>query len=234
MNVYAIIPARSGSKGLPDKNIRLLAGLPLLAYSIAFAKKLPSVTRIFCSTESEQYAALAIKHGAEVPFLRSNEAAADTAMEQHILDDLRIKFAQANVEEPDIIVWLRPTFVFRSIADVEKCINALKQNAMWSAARTVVRAENRLYHFSGEHLVPDFDDQGKSMMRRQDMPASFKVFSTDVFRFKGNNFGNDFLGRNIYAVETNSTCGLDIDDIFDFEVVKNILENVPELVNEYL
>ena len=234
MNIYAIVPARSGSKGLPDKNIRPLAGRPLLAYSIEFAKRLPSVTRVFCSTDSEQYAEVARTYGAEVPFLRSAYAAADTAMEEHILDDLRVKFAEANIEEPDIIVWLRPTFVFRSVDDVEHCIQALKADSSWSAARTVVRAENRLYHIDGERLLPDFDDNGKSMMRRQDMPKSYKVFSTDVFRFKGNGFGEDFLGRDIFAVETSSTCGLDIDDLFDFEVVRNILENVPELVNEYL
>lgn len=234
MKVYAMIPARSGSKGLPDKNIRTLAGKPLLSYSIDFARRLPSVDRVFCSTDSERYAEIARAHGAEVPFLRSSEAAADTAMEEHILDDLRIKFAEAGIEEPDIIVWLRPTFVFRSVTDVENCIRILKEDASFSAARTVVRAENRLYEIDNNRLVPGFDDAGKSMMRRQDMPKAYKVFSTDVFRFKGNLFGNDFLGRKVFAVETNSTCGLDIDDLFDFEVVRNILENSPELVNEYL
>lgn len=234
MITYALIPARSGSKGLPDKNIREINGKPLLAYSIEFAKKLTGVTKVICSTDSEHYAEIARQYGAEVPFLRSSEAAADTAMEEHILADLRVKFAENNIPEPDIIVWLRPTFVFRSISDVEQCIEILQTNQHATAARTVVRAENRLYHIDDGVLTPGFDDQGKSMMRRQDMRAEYKVFSTDVFRFKGNNFGSDFLGRSVYAVETNSKCGLDIDDRFDFEVVKNIIENNPELVNEYL
>lgn len=234
MKIYAVIPARSGSKGLPNKNIRPLAGRPLLAYSIDFARRLPSVSRVFCSTDSEYYAEVARAHGAEVPFLRAPEAAADTAMEENILGDLRIKFAEVGIEEPDIIVWLRPTFVFRSIEDVESCIEVLKQNPSWSSARTVVRAENRLYHIENDRLIPDFSDAGRSMMRRQDMPVSYKVFSTDVFRFKSNAFGEDFLGRNVYAVETNNICGLDIDDFFDFEVVRNILEHTPELVSEYL
>ncbi|WP_370598713.1 cytidylyltransferase domain-containing protein [Escherichia coli] len=234
MKAYAIIPARSGSKGLPNKNIREINGKPLLSYSIEFAKRLSHISKIFCSTDSEVYAGIARKYGAEVPFLRSSEAAADTAMEEHILADLRVKFAEHNIPEPDILVWLRPTFVFRSISDVEQCIEILKTNAQATAARTVVRAENRLYHLEGGVLTPAFDDLGKSMMRRQDMRPEYKVFSTDVFRFKGNNFGPDFLGRSVYAVETNSKCGLDIDDRFDFEVVKNIIENNPELVSEYL
>lgn len=232
--VYVIIPARSGSKGLPNKNIREIAGKPLLSYSIEFAKKLSGITKIICSTDSEPYAEIAKQYGAEVPFLRSSEAAADTAMEEHILADLRVKFAEHNIPEPDIIVWLRPTFVFRSVSDVQKCIDILKSNQQATAARTVVRAENRLYHIDDGVLTPAFDDLGKSMMRRQDMRPEYKVFSTDVFRFKGNDFGPDFLGRSVYAVETSSTCGLDIDDRFDFEVVKNIIENTPEIVNEYL
>lgn len=234
MIVYALIPARSGSKGLPDKNILEIHGKPLLSYSIEFANKIAAITKVICSTDSEKYAGVARQYGAEVPFLRSSEAAADTAMEEHILADLRVKFAEHNIPEPDILVWLRPTFVFRSVSDVEQCIEILKSNPQATAARTVVRAENRLYHLEDGVLTPAFDDLGKSMMRRQDMRPEYKVFSTDVFRFRGNDFGPDFLGRSVYAVETNSKCGLDIDDRFDFEVVKNIIENNQELVSEYL
>ncbi len=234
MNIYAIIPARSGSKGLPDKNIRPLAGLPLMAHSINFAKKMPSVNRVFCSTDSERYAEIARNYGAEAPFLRSVEAATDTAMEQHIFLDLRKKFAASGIEEPDIVVWLRPTFVFRVVSHVERCIAALKADNTITAARTVVRAENRLYQIQDSRLIPSFVDNGKSMMRRQDIVPSYKVFSTDVLRFKNNILSDDFLGRNIYAVETDSICGFDIDDKFDFEVVENLIEKMPEYVNEYL
>jgi hypothetical protein len=75
---------------------------------------------------------------------------------------------------------------------------------------------------------------GKSMMRRQDMKSSFKVFSTDVFRFKGNPFGDDFLGARVKPVITNSICGMDIDTKFDFELVKLLIENSKEGINEYL
>ena len=145
MKVYAIVPARSGSKGLTNKNIKLIGERPLIDYSIKFAKKLSSVSRIFCSTDSAKYAEIARKFGAEVPFLRSKEAASDNAMEQHILLDLREKFKLKNIPEPDIVVWLRPTFVFRCVKDVEECIQLLKSDGSISASRTVVSAENRLY-----------------------------------------------------------------------------------------
>ncbi len=234
MKVYAIIPARSLSKGLPNKNILEIGGKPLLAHSIDFAKKLPSVTRILCSTDSCEYSRIAQEFGAEVPFLRSPEAASDEAMEEDILRDLRRKMIEHKVEEPDIVVWLRPTFVFRSVEDVEKCVGVLKTRKSLSAARTVTKSENRLYHIESNQLVPAFNDRGKSMIRRQDMKDSFRVFSTDVFRFKDNDFNDDFLGSNVFAVETNKICGLDIDDRFDFELVKCVLERLTGFVRDYI
>ena len=234
MNIYAVIPARSGSKGLTNKNIKKIANRPLIDYSIQFAKKLVNVDRIFCSTDSDEYRDIARNCGAEVPFLRSASAASDNAMEQDILLDLRDKFIANDIPEPDFVVWLRPTFVFRSVKDVDKCIQMLVSNPSMSASRTVVEAENRLYCVSNNKLLPTFSDKGKSMMRRQDMISSYKVFSTDVIRFKGNKFDEDFLGREVGAVITNSICGLDIDDKFDFELVKLLVENARELVDDYL
>jgi CMP-N,N'-diacetyllegionaminic acid synthase len=220
--VYAIVPARSGSTGLPHKNIKLLGGKPLIAHSIEFAKKLISVDRVFCSTDSEQYAAVARKFGAEVPFLRSAAAASNTAMEQDILKDLYLKFSEHNIDLPDIIVWLRPTFVFRNVTHVEKCIDLISSDNSVSAARTVVESENRLYGIEDGILRPQFEDHGRSMMRRQEMGHSYKVFSTDVFRFSKDNLHDSFLGHNVRGVVTNKICGFDIDDNDDFEMASAV------------
>ncbi len=233
MKIYAIIPARSGSVGVKNKNIRPIGGQPLMAYSIQFAKAL-GVDRVFCSTDSEEYATIAKQYGAEVPFLRSALAASSTAMEQDILVDLYQKFEENDIEQPDILVWLRPTFVFRSIADVQKCIDQLKNDASLTSSRTVCESEGRLYKVENDILVPSFDDFGKSMMRRQDFGDRYKVFSTDVFRSDKKNTTDDFLGRKVGAVVTNKLCGLDIDDEFDFQIVENVLKYNRELINEYI
>lgn len=233
MKIYAIIPARSGSKGLPDKNIRLLHGKPLMAYSIDFAKTLP-VDRIFCSTDSERYAEIAKSHGAEVPFLRAESASSSTAMEQDILPDLYQQWEEHSIPQPDLLVWLRPTFVFRQQEDVVRCLDLLRQNPMLTAARTVCEAEGRLYRLEDTQLLPDFNDFGKSMIRRQDFGDRYKVFSTDVFRSDKKNTGDDFLGRQVAGVVTNKLCGLDIDDLFDFQVVENIVKHNPDLVHAYI
>jgi hypothetical protein len=103
-----------------------------------------------------------------------------------------------------------------------------------SATRTVVETENRLYEIKENLLEAAFNDDGKSMIRRQDINSSYKVFSTDVFRFKGNDFGVSFLGNQVAGIKSNKICGLDIDDIIDFNIVKSLIENSRELVNEYL
>jgi CMP-N-acetylneuraminic acid synthetase len=232
MTIYAIVPARSGSVGIPDKNILPIGGRPLIAHSIEFAKKI-NVSRIFCSTDSEKYAEIAKEYGAEVPFLRSAEASSSTAMEQHILSDLYAKFEQFGIPQPDLIVWLRPTFVFRNVLDVQRCIDILTEDPTYTSARTVCETESRIYRISDQELIPKFDDGGKSMIRRQDIGTHYKVYSTDVIRASNRNTGDDFLGNKVAAVVTNKLCGFDIDDQMDFDIVNSILTNNQSLINAY-
>lgn len=231
--IYAIIPARSGSKGVKNKNISLLNGVELIAYSIRFAQKL-NVDKIICSTDSPLYADIAKKYGAEVPFLRSPKASSDIAMEEDILEDLYDKFDSNCMPYPELFVWLRPTFVFRDASAVKRCIDRMRQEPDLSACRTICETESRLYTIINERLIPSFDDHGKSMIRRQDVIKGYKVYSTDVFRGDPRNCSPNFLGNNVGYEIINKICGLDIDDSIDLKIVENILKYNRELVNEYL
>lgn len=231
--IYAIVPARSGSKGLPNKNIKSLAGVPLMAYSIAFARQLP-VDRVLCSTDSEEYAEIAREYGAEVPFLRSKQAASDHAMEEDILVDFSEKFKLHNLPNPDILVWLRPTFIFRDLEATRRCIDLLVDDPTINSTRTIAAAERRLYHHENGYLKPSFDDQGKSMIRRQDIGDFYKVYSTDVFRFDPQNIDNHFLGSKIVGVEIGKVCGMDIDDEVDFLLAEALLKSDYSLVEKYV
>ena len=225
MITYAIIPARAGSKGIKCKNIRQLNGVPLIGYSIAFAKQLP-VDRIFCSTDSPEFAEIACNLGAEVPFLRSAFASGDTAMEEDILRDLYPKFEEYGIPIPDLMVWLRPTFVFRSTEIAIKCIQRMINEPLMTACRTVCNSESRLYKVANGRLVPDFDDRGgRSMIRRQDVPPAYKVYSLDVFRASNQDVSPYFLGDNIGYEVIPKICGLDIDDELDWDYVEYILSN---------
>jgi hypothetical protein len=225
MLIYAIIPARSGSKGLPNKNIQLLCGKELIGYSIAFAKELP-VQRIFCSTDSSEYAEIAKKYGAEVPFLRSDFASDDKAMEEDILQDLYAMFAKYAITQPDLLIWLRPTFVFRDKNSVIEAIEKLVKDETLTSCRVVVRAESRLYSGCNGLLIPQFNDHGKSMIRRQDLNPMYRVYSTDIIRSNTFDYSKAFLGNRVGYVEAPKICGLDIDDELDFQIIESLMKRV--------
>lgn len=236
MTIYAVIPARSGSKSVPDKNIRKILGIELMGYSIALAKDLKGIDRILCSTDSEHYAETAVSFGAEVPFLRSKEASGDNAMEEDILRDFHDCFERVGMEKPDLLVWLRPTFLFRDREKVQRCIDRMKGDEGLTACRFVCAAEGRLYRDIAGVLEPVFDDKGASMARRQDTGVIYSVYNTDVFPFPATRemVHKDFLGRTIGYEVGNKICSLDIDDSVDFELVRSIMENNPGLVKDFI
>ena len=113
MSVIAIIPARSGSKGVPGKNINLLGGIPLFAYSVLAAKMMPEVERVIVSTDSKEYAELANKFGAETPFIRPDDISGDKSSDLdffiHALEWFRLNEGAI----PDFLLHLRPTTPLR-------------------------------------------------------------------------------------------------------------------------
>lgn len=117
MNNLAIIPARSGSKGLKDKNIRLLVDKPLIAYSIAAAKDSCLFSRIMLSTDSFQYANIAKEYGAEVPFLRSQTTSSDSASSWDVVKEVLNEYLKMGIKF-DTICLLQPTSPLRQSADI--------------------------------------------------------------------------------------------------------------------
>ena len=231
MKTYAIIPARSGSKGVPHKNIRRLCGHELLGYSVAFAKSL-GLDRVICSTDSPEYAEVAKKYGAEVPFLRSAAAAGDKSMEQDILQDLYAQFSKHGIPIPDLLVWLRPTFVFRDAGSVRECIDRMIQEPALTACRVVVPSESRLYRIEQGILHPTFLTHGRSMIRRQDVGTAYRVFCTDVLR--GGDTTVNFLGDHVGAVIGDKICGVDVDDEFDLLLAEAIMRHMHNDLGSYL
>lgn len=123
--VVAIIPARGGSKGLPGKNVRLLAGKPLIAYSIEAAKASPLVDRVLVTTDDPAIAAAAKAHGAEVPFMRPAELAQDLTPTEPVLKHA-VEWLETNEGyRVDIVLFLQPTDIFRKRAMIDGVIQAL-------------------------------------------------------------------------------------------------------------
>ena len=144
-DVVAVIPARAGSKGVVDKNIKLLAGHPLIAYSIAVARLAIGIDRIIVSTDSEVYASIAREYGAEVPFLRPDDISGDTSTDydfvRHLLDWMLCN--EGNM--PKYLVHLRPTTPLREENYIDAAIEQMKQDDGATALRSVHEMSESTY-----------------------------------------------------------------------------------------
>ena len=128
MSMMAIIPARAGSKGVPGKNIKLLGGIPLFAFSITAAKMMSSVSRVIVSTDSEEYAKIAKEYGAEVPFLRPNEISGDKSTDFDLFLHALNWFKEYENYIPEHILHLRPTTPLRDPKIMEEAVKLFIDN----------------------------------------------------------------------------------------------------------
>lgn len=156
--VLALIPARSGSKGLPDKNITPVGGIPLLARAALAARACGRVSRVVVSTDSPRYAEIARAHGAEVPFLRPAELAHDRADLQdaffHMLDGL---YARDGFE-PGALMVLLPCYPCRTTADLERLMDHAEEKGA-AVCMPGVRGADRSAHWFFR------DAQGRAVRR---------------------------------------------------------------------
>jgi CMP-N-acetylneuraminic acid synthetase len=138
--ILALIPARSGSKGIPHKNIANFRGKPLLAHSIEQAKASRRVTRVIVSTDSPLYADIARQHGAEAPFLRPTELSGDHATDLEAFEHALSWLETHEGYRPDVCVHLRPTYPTRRPEDIDRGIDLLLSDPGFDSVRSVVPA----------------------------------------------------------------------------------------------
>jgi CMP-N-acetylneuraminic acid synthetase len=135
--ILALIPARGGSERIPDKNIKLLDGRPLIAYTIEAAKKSKYIERTVVSTDSEEIANVARNYGAEVPFLRPKEISKADSTEIEFFEHALNWFAENENYEPDLIVLLYPTSPFRKPGSIDKAIEEMLAHPEADSLRSV-------------------------------------------------------------------------------------------------
>jgi CMP-N-acetylneuraminic acid synthetase len=138
--VLALIPARGGSKGIPRKNIRLFAGYPLIAWSIAAGLQAETVTRTIVSTDDEEIAEVARQWGAETPFLRPAEFARDNTTDLPVFKHALQWLAENEGYRPDVVVQLRPTSPIRPRDCVDAAVHTLLAHPDADSVRGVVTA----------------------------------------------------------------------------------------------
>ena len=226
-HIVGAIFARGGSKGVPRKNIRLLAGKPLIGYAIETARQISSLDRIVVSTDDAEIAEIARNFGAEVPFLRPLELAKDSTPEwlawQHLIQELNKKNPECPV---DILVSIPTTSPLRDASDVKACLHILLEGDA-QVAITVTPTERNPY-FNMVVLKDGYARVAISptqrIYRRQDAPPVFDMTTVAYaaraeFVLKANSL---FEGR-VKAVVVPPERALDIDTELDLQWAEFLL-----------
>ena len=174
MKILAIIPARGGSKGVPDKNIRIVAGRPLIAYAIECAQESRLINRIIVSTDSPIIAQTASDHGAEVLMRPSHLAQDDTPMPPVLLHVLQT--LQENGENYDLIVLLQVTSPIRTGQDIDHVVEMFASAPNLDAVISVVPMDDvhpaRMYTLDEGKWMNPYIESGEEA-RRQDLPVVY-------------------------------------------------------------
>ncbi len=235
-SIVALIPARSGSKGVPNKNIRKLGGHPLIEWSIAACNATTLINRTIVSTDSKEYAQLSREMGAEIPFLRpeilSGDRSTDYDFIKHALD-----WFSLNGGEPDYLVHIRPTTPFRNPKLIAEAIDAFINNSQATALRSVHPMSESAYKTfeiaaGGQlkRLASESTDLDAANNARQDFPITYiangyvDVLSTRFIREKQLIHGNHvvpFITPVVNEVDTEE----------DFINLELELEKYPEFAN---
>lgn len=234
VEVLAIIPARGGSKSIPRKNIRSLAGHPLIAYSIAAGLAARTITRLVVSTDNEEIAGVARRYGAEVPFLRpakySQDNTTDLPVFRHALEWLREKESY----QPEIVVQLRPTSPFRRVRHIDQAVNLLLEHPQADAARTVCIPFQNPFKMWRIHPDGFMQPLGRELgiedepynQPRQVLPEVFwQTGYVDACRANTILEKHSMTGERILPVVINQSEWIDIDSPDDWLRAERLLEN---------
>lgn len=222
MNNIAIIPARSGSKGLPDKNIREINGIPLMGYSISAAINSNMFSHVMVSTDSGIYAEMAKKLGAEVPFLRSAETSGDGSSSWDVVKEVLGKYD----EKFSTICLLQPTSPLRTAGDIIEGYKELEEKNA-----DAITAVCQVDHSPLWTMTLD-EDYSLSEFRKQLVDAPRQRLKT-YYRINGALYIRkiEYLSNEIrlldqkeYAYIMDRKRSIDIDDIEEFEYAKYIME----------
>lgn len=234
MKTYAIILARGGSKGVPKKNIKLLAGKPLIAWTIEAALASPLLDKVYVSTDDAEIAEVSRAYGAEV-LHRPSELAEDMTLGypvfRHHLDAM-----VASGDEPDIIVDLRPTSPLRGAHRITEAVEALTRHGRDGAdsVRSVVSAAkhpHKMWKQVGEHIVPFLPESITGMKEpydacRQELPIVFQNNGAVYAIWKDTILNKESLtGDKVAGLFMDDWESINIDTEIDFLLAEEIMHS---------
>ncbi len=222
LSVLGLIPARGGSKGVPRKNIRLLAGRPLLAWTADAAHASRYIDRVVLSTEDDEIASIALAAGCEVPFMRpASLARDDTAGIDPVLHAL------SKLQPFDIVALLQPTSPLRLPTDIDGCIERMLATSAPACVSVRPAIDHPYWTYRCDArgvLLPYSSDPTGAIHRRQDLPAAF-VENGAVYVARVNWLlqNRSFLIDETVAFEMPAERSLDIDTPVDLALAEAAL-----------
>lgn len=228
MKTLAIIPARSGSKGLKNKNVIDVCGRPLIDYTIRGALDSGCFDTIMVSTDSKEYAEIAKNCGADVPFLRSAFTASDTAGTWDAVREVLTNYKKLG-KIFDYVAVLQPTSPLRSIADIKGAYSMLGEEGICNVVSVTETAHPVQWCFKLEdnHSLEKYANSPYSLMRRQDLEKYYQengaMYFVDGERIMNPDY--NLYKDNCFAYIMPRKRSIDIDEEIDLLILKSIIEN---------
>ncbi|MGD9580234.1 MAG: acylneuraminate cytidylyltransferase family protein [Vampirovibrionia bacterium] len=221
--VHALIPARAGSTRLQGKNIKLLNGKPLIAYTIEQANKSKYLDKVVVSTDSKEIADVSISYNAEVPFLRPSDISDKKALPHSYLTHYYSYLSDNNIEMPDITVLLQPTSPLRLAEDIDKSIELLSEKDC-DQVLGVYLSDKKPYWYKtvdDSGYLNDYASFTKSDIDKQSylINGAIYAFKTSCFR---DNIG--VAASKVYPYIMPQERSVDIDTEIDFELASLLLK----------
>lgn len=232
--VLAVIGARSGSKSIPDKNIKPLLGKPLLSWIIEAAKQAKTVSRVILSTDSEKYAEVGRTFGAEVPFLRPADISNDRALDIDYLTHATNWCEAQENWKPDIILRLPASSPLCKPEFIDRCVELLLENPNATSARTVTDASKHPYKLwrldeTGKYLIPFCPKEMTGYdepfgMPRQLFPPALSHTDCIAVRYDTMMNQKSLSGAHVAFHKIDKIDSCDIDTLTDFYLAEILLK----------
>jgi N-acylneuraminate cytidylyltransferase len=236
-NILAIIPARGGSKGVPRKNIRPLAGSPLIAYTIREAKKSQYISRIIVSTDCEETIGIAKQYEVEVPFVRPKELSRDNVQDFPVCEHAIKLLSEKDGYIPGMVVWLRPTSPFREVKHIDEAVKILISNPAADSVRSVCPAPKhplKMWKVVSDRLAPFVPTEVTGIKEpynypRQELPTAYiQNGAIDVVRAETIIEKKSISGDVILPYIMEDVYSINIDTELDFSFAELLMKEKSE------
>jgi N-acylneuraminate cytidylyltransferase len=231
LRVLALVPARGGSKGVPRKNLQLLAGRPLVAHAVDVGLAAVLVTRVVCSTDDPEIADVARAAGAEVPFLRPSELAQDASEDWPVFVHALTWLEQHDTWVPDLVVNLRPTSPMRTRQHVDDAIRLLLDTGVDSVKAVCIARQHphKMWLRQPDGRVEPYLKTAFRLERGPDVPRAelddvyWQNGVVDVTRREVILDQRAMIGRSVAGLVTQPEDSIDVDTWLDLALAEAIL-----------